>query len=249
MLSKVDGYVGSGGKVMTAEDIQAIIEAFAQAARRAKEAGFDAIQIHGAHGFLINQFLSPAFNKRTDAYGGSIANRTKAVLEILAKMRSHVGRDFPILIKMNSEDVIDGGLTVDDSLQAALMLERAGVDAIELSGGTVVTGDHCRKDVDSEEKEAYWRKAAKAFKAKLTVPLILVGGIRSLQLAEKLYAEGYADYYSMSRPFIREPGLVARWAAGDWRKAACLSDNLCRGPLMAGGGIYCVVEKQPEQKK
>ena len=249
MLSKVDGYVGSGGKVMTAEDIQAIIEAFAQAARRAKEAGFDAIQIHGAHGFLINQFLSPAFNKRTDAYGGSIANRTKAVLEILAKMRSHVGRDFPILIKMNSEDVIDGGLTVDDSLQAALMLERAGVDAIELSGGTVVTGDHCRKDVDSEEKEAYWRKAAKAFKAKLTVPLILVGGIRSLQLAEKLYAEGYADYFSMSRPFIREPGLVARWAAGDWRKATCLSDNLCRGPLMAGGGIYCVVEKQPEQKK
>jgi len=249
MLSKVDGYVGSGGKVMTAEDIQAIIEAFAQAARRAKEAGFDAIQIHGAHGFLINQFLSPAFNQRTDAYGGSIANRAKAVLEILAKMRSHVGRDFPILIKMNSEDVIDGGLTVDDSLQAALMLERAGVDAIELSGGTVVTGDHCRKDVDSEEKEAYWRKAAKAFKAKLTVPLILVGGIRSLQLAEKLYAEGYADYFSMSRPFIREPGLVARWVAGDLRKATCLSDNLCRGPLMAGGGIYCVVEKQPEQKK
>jgi 2,4-dienoyl-CoA reductase-like NADH-dependent reductase (Old Yellow Enzyme family) len=249
VLSKVDGYVGSGGDVMTAEDIQEMIEAFGQAARRAKEAGFDGIQIHGAHGFLINQLLSPAFNKRTDAYGGSIANRTRAVLEILAKMRSHVGRDYPILIKMNSEDVIDGGLTVDDSLQAALMLERAGIDAIELSGGTVVTGDHCRKDIDSDEKEAYWRKAAKAFKAKLTVPLILVGGIRSLQLAEKLYAEGYADYFSMSRPFIREPGLVARWAAGDWRKATCLSDNLCRGPLMAGGGIYCVVEKQPEQKK
>jgi 2,4-dienoyl-CoA reductase-like NADH-dependent reductase (Old Yellow Enzyme family) len=118
-----------------------------------------------------------------------------------------------------------------------------------LSGGTVVTGDHCRKDVDSEEKEAYWRKAAKTFKAKLTVPLILVGGMRSLTLAEKLHAEGYADYVSMSRPFVREPGLVARWASGDLRKAACLSDNLCRGPLMAGGGIYCVVEKQPEQKK
>ena len=249
VLSKVDGYAGSEGSVMTTEDIQAMIEAFAQAARRAKEAGFDAIQIHGAHGFLINQFLSPAFNKRTDAYGGSIANRTRAVLEILAKMRSHVGRDYPILIKMNSEDVIEGGLTVDDSLQAALMLERAGIDAIELSGGTVVTGDHCRKDIDSDEKEAYWRKAAKAFKEKLTVPLILVGGIRSLPLAEKLYAEGYADYFSMSRPFIREPGLVARWAAGDWRKATCVSDNLCRGPLMAGGGIYCVVEKQPEQKK
>jgi 2,4-dienoyl-CoA reductase-like NADH-dependent reductase (Old Yellow Enzyme family) len=249
VLSKVAGYAGSEGSVMTTEDVQAMIEAFAQAARRAKEAGFDAIQIHGAHGFLINQFLSPAFNKRTDAYGGSIANRARAVLEILAKMRSHVGRDYPILIKMNSEDVIEGGLTVDDSLQAALMLERAGVDAIELSGGTVVTGDHCRKDIDSDEKEAYWRKAAKVFKEKLTVPLILVGGIRSLQLAEKLYAEGYTDYFSMSRPFIREPGIVARWAAGDLRKAACVSDNLCRGPLMAGGGIYCVVEQQPEEKK
>jgi len=149
---------------------------------------------------------------------------------------------------MNSEDVIDGGLTVDDSLQAALMLERGGVDAIELSGGTVVTGDHCRKDVDSEEKEAYWRKAAKAFKARLAVPLILVGGIRSLTLAEKLHAEGYADYVSMSRPFIREPGLVARWASGDVRKATCLSDNLCRGPLMAGGGIYCVVEEGQQKK-
>ncbi|CAG0992122.1 partial NADH oxidase, partial [Anaerolineae bacterium] len=232
----------------TVEDIQAIVEAFGHAARRAKEAGFDAIQIHGAHGFLVNQFLSPAFNKRTDAYGGDIANRTKAVLEILAKMRSRVGRDFPILIKMNSEDFIDGGLTVGDSLEAALMLERAGIDAIELSGGTVVTGDHCRKDIDSEEKEAYWRKAAKAFKDKLSVPLILVGGIRSVPLAEKLYAQGYADYFSMSRPFIREPGLVARWASGDLRKATCRSDNLCRGPLMAGGGIYCVVEKEQQKK-
>ena len=248
VLSKVDGYVGSGGRVMTSDDIQAIVEAFGQAARRAKAAGFDAIQIHGAHGFLINQFLSPAFNKRTDAYGGGIADRSKAVLEILAKMRSHVGSSFPILIKLNSEDVIAGGLTVAESLQAALMLERAGIDAIELSGGTVVTGDHCLKDIDSEEKEAYWRKAAKAFKEKLAVPLILVGGIRSVQLAEKLHAEGYADYFSMSRPFIREPDLVARWASGDLRKATCLSDNLCRGPLMAGGGIYCVVD-QGQQKK
>jgi 2,4-dienoyl-CoA reductase-like NADH-dependent reductase (Old Yellow Enzyme family) len=244
VLSKVDGYVGSAGRVMSAEDIQEIVAAFAQAARRAKEAGFDAIQIHGAHGFLINQFLSPAFNKRTDAYGGPIENRTRAVLEILASMRRQVGEGFPILIKMNSEDVIEGGLTVEDSLQAAVLLQQAGVDAIELSGGTVVTGDHCRKDISSEDKEAYWRKAAKSFKEKLSLPLILVGGIRSLQVAEKLHAEGYADYFALSRPLIREPGLVARWASGDLRKATCLSDNLCRGPLLAGGGIYCVVEQE-----
>jgi 2,4-dienoyl-CoA reductase-like NADH-dependent reductase (Old Yellow Enzyme family) len=102
---------------------------------------------------LVNQFLSPAFNKREDAYGGPIENRANAVLEIIAKMRSHVGSDFPILIKLNSEDIIDGGLTVGDSLKAALMLQDAGIDAIELSGGTVVTGDHCRTEINTEEKE------------------------------------------------------------------------------------------------
>ena len=141
------------------------------------------------------QVLSPAFNKRTDAYGGPIENRAKAVLDILATMRRHVGDDFPILIKLNSEDIIDGGLTVSDALQAGLMLQDAGIDAIELSGGTVVTGDHCRTEISSEEKGAYWRKAARAFKEKLTTALILVGGVRSLQLAEKLYDEGYADYF------------------------------------------------------
>ena len=244
LLSKVDGYVGSDGREMAVEDIQEIIAAFGRAARRAKEAGFDAIQIHGAHGFLVNQFLSPAFNRRTDAYGGPIENRVRAVLEILETMRGQVGADFPILIKLNSEDLIEGGLTVADSLKAAAMLQDAGIDAVELSGGTVVTGDHCQTEINTEEKEAYWRKAAKAFREKLTVPLFLVGGIRSFQLAEKLYEEGYADYFSISRPLIREPGLVARWESGDLAKATCLSDNLCRGPLMEGGGIYCVVDQK-----
>jgi len=246
-VSNVAGYVGSNGREMTAEDIQEIVDVFARAARRAKEAGFDAIQIHGAHGFLVNQFLSPAFNRRTDTYGGPIENRAKVVLEILEKMRNYVGNDFPILIKMNSEDGIEGGLTKAESLQAALMFQDAGIDAIELSGGTVVAGDHCRLNIDSDEKEAYWRKAAKIFKEKLAVPLILVGGIRSLRLAETLYEEHYADYFAMSRPFIREPGLVARWAAGDLQKATCLSDNLCRGPLMEGEGLYCVVEARQEK--
>jgi 2,4-dienoyl-CoA reductase-like NADH-dependent reductase (Old Yellow Enzyme family) len=98
-------------------------------------------------------------------------------------------------------------------------------------------------------KEAYWRTAAKVFKEKLDVPLILVGGIRSFQLAERLVDEGYADYISMSRPFIREPDLVNRWESGDLRKATCLSDNLCRGPLMEGEGIYCVVEKKKHKEK
>lgn len=249
VVSPVDEYGQSAGREMTVEDIEEISDAFAHAARRAKAAGFDAVQIHAAHGFLMSQFLSPAFNKRTDAYGGSIENRARALLEVLAKMRTSVGSDFPILIKLNSQDFLGKGLTLEDSIQVGLMLQQAGIDAIELSGGTVVTGDHCRKEIDAEEKEAYWRTAAKAFKQKLHVPLILVGGIRSFQLAERLVGEGYADFISMSRPFIREPDLVSRWASGDLRKAACLSDNLCRGPLMEGKGIYCVVEKNRQQKK
>ena len=244
MLSPVEGCPGSGGREMSIADIEQISRDFGDAARRAKEAGFDAIQIHGAHGFLVNQMLSPAFNKRTDDYGGSIENRTLAVTEILSAIRSTVGADFPVLIKMNSEDLIDNGLTPEDSLAAALIIEAAGIDAIELSGGTVITGAHCPQNIDTEEKEACWKHSAQLFKAKLGVPVILVGGIRSLPVCETLFADGYADYFSLSRPLICEPGLIGRWAAGDTRRAACLSDTLCRGPLMEGKGIYCVVGKK-----
>lgn len=230
------------------DDIQEIVNAFALAAKRAQTAGFDAVQIHAAHGFLMNQFLSPAFNKRTDEYGGTIENRARALLGVLGSIRSAVGSGYPILVKLNSDDVIEGGLNVEDAVQVGKMLQEEGIDAIEISGGTIVTGDHCQKEIDSEEKEAYWRKAAGVFKKNLQVPLILVGGVRSFHLAEQLMDEGYADYISMSRPFIREPGLVNRWVSGDRSKAKCLSDNLCRSPLLDGGGIYCVVEKRQKEK-
>ncbi len=249
VVSPVKEFSQSPGRELTVKDIEEIIDAFARAARRAKEAGFDAVQIHAAHGFLMNQFLSPAFNKRTDAYGGPVENRAKALLAVCKKIRALVGSDFPVLIKLNSRDLIDGGLTLEDSVQVGLRLQEEGIDAIEVSGGTVVTGDHCRKEIDAEEKEAYWREAAKVFKEKLHVPLILVGGVRSFRLAGRLVEDGHADYISMSRPFIREPDLVNRWASGDLKKSTCLSDNLCRGPLLDGEGIYCVVEKQQQNKK
>jgi 2,4-dienoyl-CoA reductase-like NADH-dependent reductase (Old Yellow Enzyme family) len=248
VVSAVDEFSRGPGRELTVKDIQQIAGAFARAAGRAKEAGFDAVQIHAAHGFLMNQFLSPAFNKRSDDYGGTIENRARALLEVLEKIRSSVGRDFPVLVKLNSEDFIDGGLTLEDSVRVGQMLQEGGIDAIEVSGGTVVSGDHCRQDIDSKEKEAYWREAAKVFKEKLHVPLILVGGVRSFQLAEQLVDQGYADYISMSRPFIREPDLVNRWVSGDLGKATCLSDNLCRGPLLKGEGIYCVIERGQPKK-
>lgn len=248
--SLVEGFSKSPGKEMTPKDIRELIEAFGSAAQKAKDAGFDGVQIHAAHGYLLSQFLSPLFNKRTDEYGGSLENRARVIREVLQKVRSGVGDNFPVLIKMNSEDYLEGGLGLEDSLKMGTLLQKDGLDAIELSGGTLKSGplNPSRVGISSEEKEAYFLEAAKAFKKKLTIPLILVGGIRSLPMAERIIGQGMADYISMSRPFIREPGLIQRWKSGDLRKASCLSDNLCFGPAGAGEGIYCVVEKKEKQK-
>lgn len=232
---------------MTLSDISNVVEAFVLGATRAQKAGFDGVQIHAAHGYLLSQFLSPYFNKRTDEYGGSIENRTKIVLEVLQGIRASAGNDFPVLIKINSEDFLSGGLSIDDMLQVAAMLEEAGIDAIELSGGTAYSGKNTpirTAKIDAEEKEVFYRAAAKRCKEKIRVPLILVGGIRSIKVAEQLVDEGISDYISLCRPLIREPHLINRWKQGDTHKAKCLSDNLCFKPIREGKGIYCVVEER-----
>jgi 2,4-dienoyl-CoA reductase-like NADH-dependent reductase (Old Yellow Enzyme family) len=248
--SSIEGISPSPCKEMNSNDIQTLIEAFGLAAQRAREAGFDGVQLHAAHGYLMNQFLSPLFNKRTDDYGGSVENRYHVLKDVLKKVRSTVGNGFPILIKLNSQDFLEGGLTLEDSLRIGIMLAEDGIDAIELSGGTLRSGKNApsRMGITNEEKEAYFLEAAKVFKEQIKVPLILVGGIRSLAVADSIIDQGFADYISMCRPFIREPGLIKRWKSGDVRKATCLSDNQCFGPAMAGEGIYCVVEKKEKEK-
>ena len=250
-LTSVENFTESPRRIMDREEIGKLVTAFAEGARRAKEAGFDGVQIHAAHGYLMSQALSPALNKRNDNYGGSLKNRARFLMEVLGAVRDEVGSDFPLLVKLNSEDFLKGGLTLDESVQVGEMLEKGGIDAIELSGGTFFSGklNPSRTGIATEEKEAYFRNAAKTFKQKIKVPLILVGGNRSFRVAEKLVQEGCAEYISMSRPFIREPGLIKRWASGDLRKAKCLSDNFCFKPGMEGKGIYCVVEKQLKEKK
>jgi 2,4-dienoyl-CoA reductase-like NADH-dependent reductase (Old Yellow Enzyme family) len=247
-VSPSDQFSKSSRRVLSEKDIREIIVAFGRAASRAREAGCDGVQLHGAHGYLLSQFLSPAFNKRNDSYGGAIENRARALIETLGKVRAEVGKDYPVLIKLNSEDCLEGGLTRSDSLKAGALLQGAGIDAIELSGGTVLSGTlkPSRAGIKSEDKEAYFREASKAFKEALSVPIILVGGVRSPGLAEKLLDQGYADYFSMSRPFIREPDLVKRWASGDRSKSRCISDNQCFDPAMAGEGVYCVTEKKEQ---
>ena len=248
--SSLEGVSPSPCQEMSREQIQKLIEAFGQAAHRARQAGFDGVQLHAAHGYLLNQFLSPLFNKRTDVYGGSVEHRYQVLREVLGKVRSVVGKEFPVLVKLNSQDFLEGGLSLEDSLKLGKMLEEDGIDAIELSGGTLRSGKNSpsRTHITDEEKEAYFSDAAQAFKKTIQVPLILVGGVRSFSVAERIVDQGGADYISMSRPFIREPGLIKRWQSGDRRKAFCLSDNQCFGPAMAGEGIYCVVERKEKQK-
>jgi len=244
--SAVDGFAKGSRREMTVEDIQQVVSAYGAAAGRAQQAGFDGVQIHSAHGYLLSQFLSPAFNQRHDQYGGDISNRARALIEILQSVRSAVGEDYPVLVKMNCQDFIDNGLALEDSLQAGAMLAQNGIDAIELSGGILTGGklSPSRMGIKTEDKEAYFQQDAVAFKKQIDVPLILVGGNRSFQVAERLVDDGVADYLSMSRPLIREPGLINRWKSGDLARAACLSDNMCFEPARKGEGIYCLTEER-----
>ena len=249
-LSAIKGPTESPCREMSIQDIREIIKAFVAGGRRAKSAGFDGVQIHTAHGYLFSQFLSPVFNHRQDNYGGNIQNRARALLETFQEIRTALGRDYPVLVKMNCQDFVDNGLSLEDSVQAGVMLAEAGIDAIELSGGFPASGKlgAIRPGIKTEEKEAYFQNEARAFKEKIDIPLILVGGMRSYQVAERLLDEGLADYISMSRPLIREPDLIHRWQTGDLKRAACLSDNLCFGPARKGDGIYCVTKKKQEMK-
>ena len=201
-VSDFEGLTKGPCRELTKADLRDLASAYADASRRAKEAGFDGVQLHAAHGYLLNQFLSPAFNRRGDEHGGSIVNRTRFLVEVLHAVRETVGRDFPVLFKMNSQDFVENGLSVADSLAAAKLLTDAGVDAIELSGGMLISGkmSPSRTGINSEEKEAYFRQEARIFKEQLPVPLILVGGLRSFEVAEGLVQEGAADYISMSGP-------------------------------------------------
>jgi 2,4-dienoyl-CoA reductase-like NADH-dependent reductase (Old Yellow Enzyme family) len=238
---------GPLGREMSRADIAAVIEAFAVAAGRAKSAGCDAVQIHGAHGYLLSEFLSPLFNKREDEYGGSVANRTRLVVEVVGAVRAEVGADYPVLIKMNSEDFVAGGLGVEDMLESAALIAEAGVDAIELSGGTSLSGDlgpiRTRAGIP-QDREAYYQEAGLRLKQKVSVPVMLVGGIRSFEEAERLVAEGYADYIALSRPFICEPDLVARWEGGDRAPSACRSDNRCFYKGLKREAMSCVHAKR-----
>ena len=245
----VEQYGGSVPEEMGAADITRIVEAFGKAAGRAKQYGFDAVQLHVAHGYLINAFLSPLTNQRTDEYGGTLENRMRFMLEVYASVRGAVGPDFPVLVKLNGADSLEGGLTTDAAVEAARALDKAGIDAIEVSGGTPGSGAEgpVRAKILKPENEAYNLPSAARIKQEVSCPVGSVGGFRTLEKIEE--ALKAVDFVSMARPLIREPGLPARWAGGDTSKAACISCNKCFVAGIKEGGIYCVPERKKQQKK
>ena len=229
-------------------EIEDISDAFAKAAGWAKEWGFDAVQIHGAHGYLVSQFLSPLTNQRTDEYGGNLENRARFLFDVYEKIRSRVGKKYPVFIKFNGEDHLENGLTREDALEIARQLSLSGIDAIEVSSGNAASGKKgpARTKINTPELEAYNLDLALGIKKAVTCPVICVGGFRSRAVAEKTIAEDGLDFISLSRPLIREPDLPNKWLSHETDKADCISCNKCFIPGMTKGGIYCVANKKTE---
>ncbi len=244
----------SGGepipKEMTRKEITRLVEAHAAAAARSKKCGFDGIQLHGAHGYGINQFLSSAWNRRSDSYGGSLRNRYRVVGEILEAMKGAVGKDYPILFKLSANDFVPNGLEPPESLEIARRLTSDGIVGIQVSACSTIStkNKHCiKKEILEEKDEGYLLDFTQFIKEGVKVPVIAVGGIRSLSTANAILKDRKADYISMARPFIREPHLIKRWKNGDTSKATCISCNRCYDPGMKGEGISCYWESAKEK--
>ena len=195
---------------LTEEAIWDIIKRFGNTARIMKEAGFTGCQIHGAHGYLVSQFLSPISNIRTDQFGGSLSNRARFVLEIYREIRYQVGSGYPIGIKINSADFQNGGFTELESLEVIRLLENEGIDLIEISGGTyekpaMIQGDRKKSTI---AREAYFLDYIEKARKLIKTPLLLTGGIRSVSVMEKALKDGNLDFIGLARPFCLYPNLA-----------------------------------------
>lgn len=237
-------------KEMTLAEVKEIVQSFIAAAERAKRAGFDGVQLHAAHGYLLSEFLSPHTNRRTDAYGGSTENRVRIILEILDGIRERCGKELPVVIKLQVDDFLDvePSLKMPESVEIARAVAEAGFDAVEISGGiyesTVLMTT--KTNIRTPEDEAYFLPYARRIKKVIgETPLILVGGIRSLEVAEGVLRDGEADFVSMCRPLIREPNLPKKWRENLSHKADCISCNRCFGE-MRDKGLRCVALEKGE---
>lgn len=237
-----DTYWNVVPREMTEADIERVIDDFGEAGRRVRESSFDAVQIHGAHGYLVNEFLCPHTNRRRDQWGGPLDNRMRFLREIVHRMRSEVGEDYPILIKMNALDGMEDGISLQEGLVMAERMADMGIDGIEVSrgisedGGTEVFGDGTPGDVP---EQAYNRAAASAIKKRVNVPVFVVGGITDPIVMEDIVEKGDADYISMSRALIADPRFANQIRAGSRQVSRCTRCDLCLDDFSMDNPLHC----------
>ncbi len=198
---------------LTRDEICALPSEFARTARLAKRLGFGGVQIHAAHGFLLSQFFSPLFNRRDDAYGGSIANRMRLLLEVVDEVRGAVGPGFPVAIKLNATDQLEGGLESGDALAVVAALDGTGIDLIDISGGTYFPG--ARSATDNTRGGPYFMDFAERARPLTRKPLMLTGGFKTLQQAVDAVAQGVVDMVGLARALALEPALPNGWQSGE----------------------------------
>jgi 2,4-dienoyl-CoA reductase-like NADH-dependent reductase (Old Yellow Enzyme family) len=261
-------------RAATAADIERIVGDFAGAARRVEAGGFDAIEVHLGHGYLASEFLSPKLNKRSDQWGGSLENRARFARDVVRAVREAVGARLAVTAKLNMTDGVPGGLWLDESVEVARLLERDGaLDAIELTGGSSLENPMYlfRGEAPIHEmaaafpqpiksafklfgkrflptypfEEAYFLPYARQFRAALSMPLILLGGINRRDTIEQAMVEGF-DFVAMGRALLREPDLVSKLATGAAREGLCVHCNKCMPTIYRG--THCVLVP-PEEKR
>ena len=217
-------------EALTLSEVKELPNIFAKSAALAKELGFGGVQIHSAHGFLLSQFLSPLFNQRTDQYGGSILDRSRLLLEVIEAVRTAVGKDFPIALKLNATDQLEGGLQAEDSLRVVEELDKTSIDLLDISGGTYFPG--AKSASDSVSKGAYFIDFAKEALNKTNKPLMLTGGFKTFEQASKAVAEGFTDIVGIARALALQPTLV-----NDWQKVPAKDPIYPRFNAPPEGGI------------
>lgn len=202
---------------MSTEDIKTIINAFADAALRCKKSGFDAVQIHGAHGYLLSQFLDPYHNRRTDEYGGSIKNRSRLILEVYNAVRDRVGEDYHVGIKINCSDFRESGTNFEDCKYVVCELDKLGIDSVEVSGG----------DFRNFKGESFFKDYASSLADVISCPIMLVGGNKTYNIMDNILNTTNIEYFSICRPLICESDLISKFMKDKNYKHKCVGCNKC----------------------
>ncbi len=221
---------------LSEDALRCIADAFVDAGQRAAAAGFDGVQVHAAHGYLLSGFLTPAVNARADAHGRDAAGRRRLLLEIVRRLRDTLGPTTTLLCKLGVVDGQSDSLPLAESVETVRALAASGLDGVEISGGPI--GSHANaiaEAIDAPEKEAYFAEAAKAVRSAVAIPVILVGGLRSRPVMERVVDAGACDLVALARPLVREPDLVNRFARGETARASCTSCNGC----LSTRGLQC----------